>query len=91
MWLLYTQDLLRWENAWPGAFTSEKQEFQFEITRKERTMVLNEMLKEKRQDILRITERYGARDVRVFDSVPRNEADEKGDFDNSTDWFILFR
>ncbi|MBI2194966.1 MAG: nucleotidyltransferase family protein [Planctomycetes bacterium] len=44
-------------------------------------MVLNEMLKEKRQDILRITERYGARDVRVFGSVARNEADEKSDFD----------
>ncbi|MBI2194967.1 MAG: hypothetical protein HYU36_23550 [Planctomycetes bacterium] len=30
-WFVYTQDLRRWENAWPDTFSAEKQEFQFEV------------------------------------------------------------
>ncbi|MDA0841255.1 MAG: hypothetical protein O2857_26100 [Planctomycetota bacterium] len=30
-WFLYTQDLRRWENAWPTTFDKVKQEFQFEV------------------------------------------------------------
>ncbi|MDP6115471.1 MAG: hypothetical protein QGG53_26730, partial [Planctomycetota bacterium] len=30
-WFLYTQDLRRWENAWPTTFDKDKQEFQFEV------------------------------------------------------------
>ncbi len=30
-WFDYTQDLRRWENAWPDTFSTEAQEFQFEI------------------------------------------------------------
>ena len=44
-------------------------------------MYLNDLLKAKREDILRLTEAYGASNVRVFGSVARGEADEKSDID----------
>jgi len=31
-WFTYSQDLRRWENAWPHTFSTEKQEFQFEVS-----------------------------------------------------------
>ena len=39
------------------------------------------MVKEKREEILRIAARHGARDVRVFGSVSRGEADLESDVD----------
>ncbi len=39
------------------------------------------LLKEKREDILRIAAQHGAGNVRVFGSVAREEADESSDFD----------
>jgi len=30
-WFTYSQDLSKWENAWPDSFSATKQEFQFEI------------------------------------------------------------
>lgn len=39
------------------------------------------LLKEKREEILRIASRYGARDVRVFGSVARGEYDRESDID----------
>jgi predicted nucleotidyltransferase len=44
-------------------------------------MAVNELLKAKREDILRIAAKYGARNVRVFGSVARGEADEQSDID----------
>jgi len=44
-------------------------------------MPLNELLQEKREDILRITAKRGAYNVRVFGSVARGEADSKSDID----------
>ncbi len=44
-------------------------------------MQLKELLQEKREDILRLAEEYGAHNVRVFGSVARGEADEKSDVD----------
>ena len=44
-------------------------------------MSLNELLLEKREDILRVAARRGAFNVRVFGSVARGEADEKSDID----------
>ena len=44
-------------------------------------MSLNELLQEKREDILRTAARRGAFNVRVFGSVARGEADEKSDID----------
>ena len=38
-------------------------------------MGLEGLLKEKRQEILRIAAKHGARNVRVFGSVARGEAD----------------
>lgn len=40
-----------------------------------------ELLNRKRSQILRIADRYGARNVRVFGSVARAEADERSDID----------
>ena len=44
-------------------------------------MGINELLKEKREEILRIAAKHGARNMRVFGSVARAEADEKSDID----------
>jgi len=44
-------------------------------------MSLNELLQEKREDILRIATKRGASNVRVFGSVARGEADSKSDID----------
>jgi predicted nucleotidyltransferase len=38
-------------------------------------------LKDKRNDILRIAARYGARNVRIFGSIVRGEAKEDSDVD----------
>jgi len=39
------------------------------------------LLEEKREEILRICAKYGARNVRVFGSTARGEADEMSDID----------
>jgi predicted nucleotidyltransferase len=44
-------------------------------------MALETLLGEKRQDVLRIAGKYGARRVRVFGSVARGEADNQSDVD----------
>lgn len=44
-------------------------------------MRVDELLKEKRDEILRIAAERGARNVRVFGSVARGEADEQSDVD----------
>lgn len=44
-------------------------------------MSLNELLQEKREDILRIATKRGASNVRIFGSVARGEADAKSDID----------
>ncbi len=44
-------------------------------------MTLEQLLKEKREEILRIAQSYGARNLRVFGSVARGEADEVSDID----------
>jgi len=50
--------------------------------RKEQSaMGIEELLREKREEILQIAARHGARNVRVFGSVARGEADERSDID----------
>jgi uncharacterized protein len=44
-------------------------------------MGIVEVLKEKREEILRIAARHGASNVRVFGSVARGEADAQSDID----------
>ena len=44
-------------------------------------MTLEALLKAKRDEILQVCAKYGARNVRVFDSVARGEADEQSDID----------
>ncbi len=44
-------------------------------------MPLDELLRTKREDILRIAKNYGAYNVRVFGSVARGEADSESDID----------
>ena len=44
-------------------------------------MLLNELLQEKREDILHTAAKRGAYNVRIFGSVARGEADEKSDID----------
>jgi predicted nucleotidyltransferase len=44
-------------------------------------MALEELLKEKREAILRICAEHGAHNARVFGSVARGEADEQSDID----------
>ena len=42
---------------------------------------MDDLLKEKREDILRLAQKHGARNIRVFGSIARGEADEKSDID----------
>jgi predicted nucleotidyltransferase len=44
-------------------------------------MSVNELLKEKRGEIPRIAAKHGARNVRLFGSAARGEADEQSDLD----------
>jgi hypothetical protein len=44
-------------------------------------MITRETIQTKRADILRIAERYGAHDVRIFGSVARGDATESSDLD----------
>ena len=44
-------------------------------------MHLNELLKSRRDEIIRISAKHGARNVRVFGSVARGDTDEKSDID----------
>jgi predicted nucleotidyltransferase len=44
-------------------------------------MTLEEIVRAKREDILHVCAKYGARNVRVFGSVARGEADEQSDLD----------
>lgn len=44
-------------------------------------MTYIEMVKQKRREILQIAGRYGAKNVRIFGSVARGEADELSDID----------
>ena len=44
-------------------------------------MDIDGLLREKREEILRIAAKHGARNVRVFGSVVRGEADEQSDVD----------
>ena len=44
-------------------------------------MTLEELLHEKREEILRIAARHGARNVRVFGSMVRGEANRASDID----------
>lgn len=44
-------------------------------------MYLNDLLKSRREEILRIAAKHGAQNVRVFGSVARGEADIQSDID----------
>jgi len=49
-------------------------------------MTQSDLLKTQREEILRIAARHGARNVRVFGSVARGEADETSDIDLLVDF-----
>jgi predicted nucleotidyltransferase len=44
-------------------------------------MRIEDLLQERRPDILRIAERHGAHNVRLFGSIARGEADDASDVD----------
>lgn len=57
-------------------------------------MGVDELLKERREEVLRIAAKHGARNVRVFGSVARGEAGPESDVDllvdvgpNHSSWF----
>jgi predicted nucleotidyltransferase len=51
------------------------------MARSEKTKVMEDLLREKREEILRIAEKHGARNVRIFGSVAHGEATESSDID----------
>jgi uncharacterized protein len=57
-------------------------------------MEIEQLLKEKREEILQIAQRHGAKNIRLFGSVVRGEAGESSDIDilvevgeNPSPWF----
>jgi predicted nucleotidyltransferase len=44
-------------------------------------MIFEQLLKEKREELLRVCAKHGARNVRIFGSVARGESDEASDLD----------
>lgn len=44
-------------------------------------MDIRDLLKEKREDMLRVATRHGSRNVRIFGSVVRGQADAESDID----------
>lgn len=44
-------------------------------------MDIDQLLKERRQEILYLATRHGTKHIRVFGSIARGEADEQGDVD----------
>lgn len=52
-----------------------------EVAESKMTMNLKDLLEKKREEILRTAAKHGARNVRVFGSVARGEADEESDLD----------
>lgn len=51
------------------------------MARSEKTKLMEDLLREKREEVLRIAEKHGARNVRVFGSVAHGEATESSDID----------
>lgn len=51
------------------------------MSRSKKTKVMEDLLREKREDILRIAEKHGAKNVRIFGSVAHGEATETSDID----------
>jgi len=51
------------------------------MSRSKKTKVMDDLLREKREDILRIAEKHGAKNVRIFGSVAHGEATETSDID----------
>jgi hypothetical protein len=49
-------------------------------------VTLDTLRSEKREEILRLAQRHGARNVRVFGSVARGEASDASDLDLLVDW-----
>ncbi|MBZ0302020.1 MAG: nucleotidyltransferase family protein [Anaerolineae bacterium] len=47
---------------------------------------IDDLLSDKRAEILRLAHKHGASNVRVFGSVARGEADEDSDVDFLVDW-----
>jgi predicted nucleotidyltransferase len=51
-----------------------------------RGLGIDDLLADKREDILRIAEKHGASNVRVYGSVARGEATPESDVDLLVDW-----
>ena len=51
------------------------------MARSEKTKLMGDLLREKREEILRIAEKHGARNVRIFGSVAYGDATETSDID----------
>ncbi|VVB63617.1 Nucleotidyltransferase domain protein [uncultured archaeon] len=47
----------------------------------EKDMFIEDLLKAKREDILKIAAKHGARNIRIFGSVARGESDSESDLD----------
>ncbi len=51
------------------------------MARSEKTNLVEDILREKREEILRIAKKHGARNIRVFGSVARGETTKTSDID----------
>ena len=51
------------------------------MARSEKAKLMEDLLREKREEILRVAEKHGARNVRIFGSVAHGEATETSDID----------
>jgi hypothetical protein len=77
----------RWEvvkAASPGSLRAVGfRKYKYNQIHRTSAMKIEETLKARREEILAIAEKYGVRNVRIFGSVARGEADDRSDLEEA--------
>lgn len=86
-WCLAIPHILAWANSGPcSSLPSYEVTAANELPQNRDMLTLDTLRSERRNEILRLANQRGARDVRVFGSVARGEANENSDLDLLVTW-----